>query len=88
MKGFTLIYSDSVKKYIKRIPGDRQVKIIRKLDLLTIDPKLLDIIKMSGRENTYRVRMGGYRAIFVVDFENKLIKIEKLDARSGIEKNY
>ena len=88
MKGFTLIYSDSVKKYIKRIPGDRQVKIIRKLDLLAIDPKLLDIIKMGGRENTYRVRMGDYRAIFVVDFENKLIKIEKLDTRSGIEKNY
>lgn len=25
MKGFTLIYSDSVKKYIKRIPKDKQI---------------------------------------------------------------
>ncbi len=88
MKGFTLIYSDSVKKYIKRIPRDKQIHIIRKLDLLPVDPKLLDIVKMGGRGNTYRVRIGGYRTIFVVDFENKQIKIEKLDTRSGIEKYY
>ncbi len=43
---------------------------------------------MGGRGNTYRVRIGGYRTIFVVDFENKQIKIEKLDTRSGIEKYY
>ena len=88
MKGFTIIYSDSVKKYIKRIPRDRQINIIRKLDLLSINPKLLDIVKMSGRENVYRVRIGSYRALFVLDFEKKSIRIEKLDTRGGIEKYY
>ena len=88
MKGFALIYSDSVKKYIKNLNRDVQIKIVRKLDLLLVEPKLLDIVKMSGKGDTYRVRIGGYRAIFVVDFENKSIKIEKLDTRSGIEKHY
>lgn len=88
MKGFTLIYSDSVKKSIKRIPRDRQMQIIGKLDLLPVDPKLLDIVKMGGRENTYRVRVGSYRVIFVVDFQNKLIKIEHIETRSKIEKHY
>ena len=88
MKGFTLLYSDSVKKNIKRIPKDRQKQIIGKLDLLPVDPKLLDIIKMNGKENKYRVRIGDYRAIFVVDFENKLIKIVHLETRGKIEKHY
>ena len=88
MKGFNLIYSDSVKKHIKRVPRDVQIKIIGKLDMIPVDLKLLDIVKMGGRENTYRIRIGSYRAIFVVDFENKLIKIEKLDTRGGIEKHY
>ena len=88
MKDFTLIYSDSVKKFIKRIPRDRQIKVVRKLDLLSINPQLLDIAKMRGRENVYRVRIGDYRALFVADFAKKLIKIEKIDTRSGIEKYY
>ena len=59
-----------------------------KLDLIPVSPELLDIMKMSGREDTYRIRVGKYRAIFVVDFKNKLIKIEKLETRNKIEKFY
>ena len=88
MKGFTLIYSDSVRKFVKRLPKDRQIQIVKKLDLIPVNPELLDIVKMGGREDTYRIRIGKYRAIFVVDFKNNLIKIDKLDTRSRIEKFY
>jgi len=88
MKGFTLIYSDSVRKFVKRLPKDRQIQIVTKLDLIPVNPELLDIAKMGGREDTYRIRIGKYRAIFAVDFKNKLIKIDKLDTRSRIEKFY
>lgn len=88
MKGFNLIYSDSVRKFFKRLPKDRQIQIVTKLDLIPVNPGLLDIVKMGGREDTYRIRIGKYRAIFVVDFKNKLIKIDKLDTRSRIEKFY
>ncbi len=88
MKGFTLVYSDSVSKYLEKIPKDRQVQILRKLDLLPIDPKLLDIVKMGGRENTYRVRVGSYRIILVVDFTNKIIKVERVGTKQEMEKYY
>jgi len=88
MKGFTLIYSDSVRKFIKKLPKDRQIQIVTKLDLIPINPELLDIAKMGGKEDIYRIRMGKYRAIFVVDFKGKLIKIDKLDTRGKIEKFY
>lgn len=88
MKGFTLIYSDSVRKFIKQLPKDRQIQVVTKLDLIPVNPELLDIVKMGGREDTYRIRIGKYRAIFVVDFKDKLIKIDKLDTRGKIEKFY
>jgi mRNA interferase RelE/StbE len=84
MMGFTLIYSDSVRKAIKKLPRDRQIQIVKKLDLLPINPALLDIVKMKGYENTYRVRIGKYRAIIVVDFSKRLIKVVKLDVRGRI----
>lgn len=88
MKGFTLVYSDSVSKYLEKIPKDRQVQILRKLDLLPIDPKLLDIVRMGGRENTYRVRVSSYRIILVVDFTNKIIKVERVGTKQEMEKYY
>jgi mRNA-degrading endonuclease RelE of RelBE toxin-antitoxin system len=39
---------------------------------------------MKGYENTYRVRIGKYRAIIVVDFSKRLIKVVKLDVRGRI----
>jgi mRNA interferase RelE/StbE len=84
MIGFTLIYSDSVRKALKKLPKDRQIEIVKKLDLLPINPVLLDIVKMKGYENTYRVRIGKYRVIITVDFARKLIKAVKLDVRGRI----
>jgi mRNA interferase RelE/StbE len=84
MIGFTLIYSDSVRKTLKKLPKDRQIEIVKKLDLLPINPMLLDIVKMKGYENTYRIRIGKYRVIIVVDFAKRLIKVVKLDVRGRI----
>jgi len=42
------------------LPKDRQIEIVKKLDLLPINPMLLDIVKMKGYENTYRIRIGKY----------------------------
>jgi mRNA interferase RelE/StbE len=84
MIGFTLIYSDSVRKNLKKLPKDRQIEIVKKLDLLPINPMLLDIVKMKGYENTYRIRIGKYRVIIVVDFVKRLIKVVKLDVRGRI----
>jgi mRNA-degrading endonuclease RelE of RelBE toxin-antitoxin system len=38
MIGFTLIYSDSVRKTLKRLPKDRQIEIVKKLDFALNKP--------------------------------------------------
>jgi mRNA-degrading endonuclease RelE of RelBE toxin-antitoxin system len=45
---------------------------------------LLDIAKMKGYENTYRIRIGKYRVMIVVDFTKRLIKVVKLDVGGRI----
>jgi mRNA-degrading endonuclease RelE of RelBE toxin-antitoxin system len=34
MIGFTLIYSNSVRKALKKLPKDRQIEIVKKLDIV------------------------------------------------------
>ncbi len=84
MKGFSVIIPNRVARSIKHLPRDRQKQIINKIGFIPVQPQLLDIKKMMGREDTYRLRVGDYRILFIIDFENKLIKIEEIDSRGRI----
>jgi len=84
LKDFSVIISHRVALYIKRLPRDRQKQIINKIGLIPIQPQLLDIKKMIGREDTYRLRVGDYRILFIIDFEKKLIKIDDVNTRGRI----
>ena len=88
MIDFTIIYADSVVKFIKKLPKRRQIQIVRKLDLLAVNPRLLDIKKLKGYKDAYRVRIGKYRALVVVDFKKKEIHVDAIETRSKIEKYY
>jgi mRNA-degrading endonuclease RelE of RelBE toxin-antitoxin system len=39
---------------------------------------------MKGYENIYRIRIGKYRVIIVVDFDKRVIKVVKIDVRGRI----
>jgi mRNA-degrading endonuclease RelE of RelBE toxin-antitoxin system len=41
--------------------------------------KLLDITKIKGEKNTYRIRAGKIRALYEVMWNDKIILIKKVD---------
>ena len=88
MKGFEILFSERVYKKLKKIPKDRSRQILLKINLIIKSPEILDIKKMEGRINTYRLRVGDYRIIFIVDFFSKKIKIDAIGTRKEIEKHY
>ncbi len=42
---------------------------------------------MQGYKNVYRLRIGQYRAVFLVEKEIKVLKVVKIESRGGIYKN-
>ena len=88
MKGFQINIPDRIFDKLKKFPKDRQKQILNKIELISKTPEYLDIIKMKGREDTYRLRIGNYRVIFVVDSVNKTINVDKIGTRGEMEKYY
>ena len=81
------------KLQIKR----RQLRVIENLNTATkravhdalttlkLDPvpaKLLDVQKLRGYENVYRIRVGDTRVVYEVDWDEKLINIQFVGHRS------
>ena len=63
-------------------PEDRQ-RIIDKLRQLEDFPSVrLDVVKVAGEADTFRLRVGSYRALFKVYEQERVIVVVKIDVRS------
>ncbi|HDR0632290.1 type II toxin-antitoxin system RelE/ParE family toxin [Pasteurella multocida] len=76
------------KKAIKQLLSidQRYVKSIReKVNALNTFPDVkLDLKKMSGKDNQYRLRVGDYRVLFeVIDGEPRIINIQTVKRRTS-----
>ncbi|XYU81417.1 type II toxin-antitoxin system RelE family toxin [Pasteurella multocida] len=76
------------KKAIKQLLSidQRYVKPIReKVNALNAFPDVkLDLKKMSGKDNQYRLRVGDYRVLFeVIDGEPRIINIQTVKQRTS-----
>lgn len=68
---YTVEIGKKAQKFIKKLPVPDKERVLRAIYKL---PDGTDILKLKGRENLYRLRVGNYRVIYMVD-DGKLIVI-------------
>ena len=82
---FKVLLHKKADKFLRELKPEDKKRIVDKLKQLEDFPLTrLDIIKIAGEENTFRLRMGNYRALFKVYEQEKIIVIVKLDIRKRI----
>jgi mRNA interferase RelE/StbE len=67
---------------LEKLPPEARARIRNALDGLTDEPLPSGVVKLRGREDTYRVRIGRYRVIYQVDFREKVITVGRVAHRS------
>ncbi|MDF0727130.1 type II toxin-antitoxin system RelE/ParE family toxin [Cytobacillus sp. S13-E01] len=88
MSRYLLELSKSSKKFLTKSDRVTREPIINVLHALTENPfSYPGIVKLSGYEDTYRVRVGKYRIIYQVFDEKLLIFIQDIDSRGDIYKH-
>ena len=60
--------STDSEKYLRILDKSTRVRILNHLKILTENPRHpeLDIKKMQGRPNLYRLRVGNYRILYTI----------------------
>lgn len=77
-------FSSQSKKFLKKCGKELSNRIIKKIDLLKIDPVPHDSVKVVGEERTFRVRVGDYRLLYEVRWNEKILLISKIDKRAKV----
>ena len=70
-------------KFLKKLDPETRDRIFSAIDRLS-DPFSLPYEKLRGEKNVYRIRVGEYRVIYLVDKRNKVVFILKIDKRERI----
>jgi len=73
----------SAQKALARLPGRDRTRIKHALVEMEEDPFLGDVTRLQNFSIGYRRRIGNYRILFDVDFDNALVHVREIGRRSS-----
>lgn len=74
----------TAEREIHRLPRDIQVRILRALTGLEKDPRPSGSRKLVGAQDLWRIRIGMYRVIYLINDGIKLVRVERAGHRSDV----
>lgn len=81
---FTLRVKRRQLKIIEKLPAANRTQIKDALKVLKIDPvpvKVFDVRKLEGYKRVYKIIVGGYRLVYSVDWDEKVITVHFVGSR-------
>ncbi len=80
---YQIIIEKRAKKFIEKQPKPQQVRILQAIQKL---PEQGDIKSLKGHAGFYRLRVGDYRIIYIVDNEKLVVVVTDAGNRGQIYK--
>jgi len=84
---FDINIKEKSLKFISSLQKKDRERLKEAILVLKEEPvpiKFLDIAKLKGEKNTYRIRKGKLRIVYEVIWEQKLIMIHRVDFRGDV----
>ncbi len=83
-KGFTVLWLKKAQKQFDDLEKNVRNKITHKIDLLPTHPEQLDIKKLQGYADLYRITVADYRVIFKAISPSKIVIISFIAHRRDV----
>ncbi|RCJ40923.1 addiction module toxin RelE [Nostoc minutum NIES-26] len=71
-------------RQIKKLTPDIQQQVVQRLEELALEPRPDGVVKLSGSNSLYRVRLGAYRIIYQIQDNLLLVTVVKVGHRRDV----
>jgi mRNA interferase RelE/StbE len=78
---YSLLFHKKVKKFISELDHSQKNRMKEKLVSFAENPYVGDIIKVKGKKDVFRLRVGDFRILYIQDDIERAIYIVKIDYR-------
>ena len=82
---YLVLYDGQPRKFLQKLEKDTARRIIEKLDtILSIQPIPRDAKPIVGEHGVFRLRIGDFRALYRIDYQQDTAIIFKIEKRSKV----
>lgn len=72
---YTITFKKSASKQLRLLPKNMLSKVASAIDNLADEPRPVNCKKLQGVDDTYRIRIGDYRVLYIVDDEIVTVEV-------------
>jgi len=82
---YTISFKSTASKEISRLPKPVVKRVVKAIDNLAQNPRPDGVKKIKGSdENLYRIRVGDYRILYIIDDVIRVVNVNKVGHRKEI----
>jgi mRNA interferase RelE/StbE len=81
---YRVALKSSAEKEFFRLQDEISARILPRIKALAIDPRPHGSIKLKGGKDAWRIRVGDYRVIYIVDNEMRKVEVTRIAHRREV----
>lgn len=81
---YSIEFTNAAKRQFDKLPTSAKRRMAEVIDHLSDDPRPDGVVKLSGEEGIYRVRLGDYRIVYSIEDDRLRILILKTGHRREV----
>ncbi|HEY1717689.1 MAG TPA: type II toxin-antitoxin system RelE/ParE family toxin [Verrucomicrobiae bacterium] len=84
MADYSISFVRSARKELEHLSGDVAERILAKIEALAGNPRPVGVIKLHGQKNLWRMRVGDYRVVYLIDDFSKAVDVSVIRHRRDV----
>ena len=84
MSQYRVLFKRSADRALRKLPLAVQRRIVAEVDSLAHNPQPPGVLKMSGAENLWRIRIGDYRVVYEIHDDRLIVLVLRVAHRKDV----
>jgi mRNA interferase RelE/StbE len=84
MPRYRVEVSATAERQLRKLPRADQVRVVRTIQALSVDPRPPGSRKLAGHDDVFRVRVGRYRVLYAIEDRRLVIVVLKVGDRKDV----
>ena len=84
MRQYRVLFKTSADRALKKLPENIQRRIVGEVAMLAHNPRPAGVIKLTGAENLWRIRIGVYRVVYEIHDDRLVVLVLRVAHRKDV----
>lgn len=81
---YAILFKPSARTALLKLPKPIQARLIEAADALASDPRPHGVVKLTGPEGLWRIRVGDYRIVYTIEDRQLVVLVARVAHRREV----